>query len=317
MPISPNPPDTTAPSARSGLPIETHTDHHEVARSPGSPPLQPPRCSNRAPHIRHLAWGLLGLAIALALSRLDWNALAQPLFNVALALEAPYTAWLDARLTGGFPPWGLPLLSFLGGLAASFSPCVLGLLPVNLSYIGTQQVRSRRAATIRASGFVLGVATTYSLLGLFSALAGAILIAYRGYVSLGVGLLIGVMVLSLLGWIRLPLPQPPPTLAIAGPYGIGLTFALVSSPCSSPILFAILGAAAATGSHSLAALTMFSFALGYSALIFVASLFAGCAQQTRRLQAHSALIQRGAIGMLSILGLYYAIDGLSWILATT
>ncbi len=210
MPISPNPPDTTAPSARSGLPIETHTDHHEVARSPGSPPLQPPRCSNRAPHIRHLAWGLLGLAIALALSRLDWNALAQPLFNVALALEAPYTAWLDARLTGGFPPWGLPLLSFLGGLAASFSPCVLGLLPVNLSYIGTQQVRSRRAATIRASGFVLGVATTYSLLGLFSALAGAILIAYRGYVSLGVGLLIGVMVLSLLGWIRLPLPQPPP-----------------------------------------------------------------------------------------------------------
>lgn len=270
----------------------------------------------RSPHIRHVAWGLLGLAIAGGLSRLNWNALAQPLFDLALALEAPYAAWLDAQLAAGLPPLGLPLVGFLGGLAASLSPCVLGLLPVNLSYIGTQQARSRRDAAIRASGFVLGVATTYSLLGLFSALAGAVLLAYRGYVSLGVGLLIGVMVLKLLGWIRLPLPPPPPKLAIAGPYGIGLTFALVSSPCSSPILFAILGTAATTGSQSLAALTMFSFALGYSALIFAASLFAGCAQQTRRLQAHSALIQRGAILMLTILGLYYAIDGLSWIRAT-
>jgi cytochrome c-type biogenesis protein len=54
----------------------------------------------------------------------------------------------------------------------------------------------------------------------------------------------------------------------AGSYGVGLTFALVSSPCASPVLFAVLAAAAATGSQILGTLTMVSYALGYTMLIY-------------------------------------------------
>jgi cytochrome c biogenesis protein CcdA len=39
--------------------------------------------------------------------------------------------------------WLLPL-AFLGGLIASVSPCILGLLPINRSYIGTLELKSRR-----------------------------------------------------------------------------------------------------------------------------------------------------------------------------
>jgi cytochrome c-type biogenesis protein len=56
------------------------------------------------------------------------------------------------------------------------------MLPVNLSYIGTREIRSRQEALINAGLFVLGVMTTLILLGLFSSLAGAVTVQYQGYV---------------------------------------------------------------------------------------------------------------------------------------
>jgi cytochrome c-type biogenesis protein len=109
------------------------------------------------------------------------------------------------------------------------------------------------------------------LLGLFSSFAGAVMIGYRGYVNIVVGVVILVMGLSLLDIIRIPLPKTPMGLPVTGPYSAGLTFALISSPCTSPVLFAVLTAAAATGSQLQSTLTMVSYALGTSAIIFFAS----------------------------------------------
>jgi cytochrome c-type biogenesis protein len=121
--------------------------------------------------------------------------------------------------------------------------------------------------------------TILSFFGIFSSFAGFVLVKFSGYFHLVVGALIVLMGLVLANMIHLPtLPQffkgsgmrqrgsrsetpgfnpgfnpgLPPGLPhaaqaiLTGPYGMGLTFALVSSPCSSPILFSILSAAAAT-----------------------------------------------------------------------
>ena len=161
---------------------------------------------------------------------------------------------------------------------------------------------------------MLGVVTTLSLVGLFSSFAGVVMVQYRGYINVVVGLIITMMGLSLLGWMRLPLPQTAFKIP-AGAYGFGLTFALVASPCSSPVLFAVLTTAAATGSPIAGAMTMISYALGYTAILFFASLFAGLAKQMQGLLKYSDRLLQAGGGMMVLIGSFYVIKGASWILA--
>ncbi len=259
-----------------------------------------------------------GLALATAFlvwlaNQLYGGVLFEAIGNFSYEVGARYQEWFADRDLEN--PIAIVFLSFLGGLVASISPCILSLLPVNLTYIGTREIKSRSQAFFKASAFVLGVATTLSLLGIFSALAGAILIEYRGYVQIAIGVFIVIMGLSLLGVVRLPLPQTHVELPFFGNFGVGVTFALVSSPCTSPVLISILAVGGATGSQFKSILAMISFSLGYTAIIFLASLFAGLAKQTRWLLERSEAIARFGSVMLIGIGIYYLIDGATWLRA--
>ncbi len=250
--------------------------------------------------------------LILAVSFIDWTPIFQPIQDLVFVIEESYKEWLVKQSTNN--PVVLLPLAFAGGLISSLSPCQLSLLGVNLSYIGTREFTSRRDALIKAGAFVLGVVTVLSLLGLFSSFAGAVMIGYRGYVNIVVGVVILVMGLSLLEIIRIPLPKTGLGLPVTGPYTAGLTFALVSSPCTSPVLFAVLTAAAATGSQFQSTLTMVSYALGTSAIIFLASLFAGLAKQTRIILQHSEWVMRIGSALLIIMGGFYLVNGIRWVL---
>jgi len=266
-------------------------------------------------HSKFLLPGLLfvgTILLIIGVSFINWSALFLPLQSFVFPLEENYREWLITQNTNN--PLFLLILAFLGGLFGSVSPCHLGLLSVNLTYIGTREFTSRWDAFLKAGAFVLGVVTVLSLLGLFSSLAGAVMIGYRGYVNIIVGTVIVVMGLTLLGIIRIPLPETNMKLPIAGPYTAGLTFALVSSPCTSPVLFAVLAAAAATGSQFQSTLTMVSYALGTSAVIFLASLFTGLAKQTRALLKYSEAIIRIGGGLLIVMGGYYLVNGIRWVI---
>ena len=269
--------------------------------------------------------GTIGLLLALAIHWLGQSGGYELVERLNFWVGTAYRSWFSQQQLSN--PFVLLGLSFLGGLVASVSPCILSLLPVNLSYIGTREVTSRWDALVKAIAFVLGVATVLSILGLFSSLAGIVLVQYRGYFQLVVGSAIVVMALNLVGVVRLALPQSlfnraglkPPGQAkgwaiVAEPYGVGLTFALVSSPCTSPIMFAVLAAAAAAGSQWQSVLAMFCYALGYTAIIFLASLFTGLVKQTRGLLGRSQLITRMACGALLLVGGFYVISGVQWLL---
>jgi cytochrome c-type biogenesis protein len=250
--------------------------------------------------------------IIIALSFIDWTPIFQPVQDVVFIIEESYRAWLVKQSTNN--PLVLLPLAFAGGIISSLSPCQLSLLGVNLSYIGTREFTSRKDALIKATAFVLGVVTILSLLGLFSSFAGLVMIGYRGYVNIVVGLVILLMGLSLLDIIRIPLPKIPMGLPVTSPYSAGLTFALVSSPCTSPVLIAVLTAAGETGSPLQSTLTMVSYALGTSAIIFFASLFAGLAKQTRVILKHSEWVMRIGSAFLIIMGGFYLVNGIRWVL---
>lgn len=266
---------------------------------------------------KRLLFGLIvygTLILILAVSQFQGNPLSEGIGNIAFEWSDRYRQWFEQQSTNN--PLILLSLSFAGGLIASISPCILSLLPVNLSYIGTREFTSRWDAFVKAGLFVLGVVTMLSLLGLFSSLAGAILVQFRGYIQIVVGAFIIVMGLTLLSIVRLPFPQTSLNLAIAGSYGVGLTFALVSSPCTSPVMFAVLAAGTATGSQIQSTLAMVCYALGYTAIIFFASLFTSLVKQTRFLLSYSQTIMRFGSAVLLLIGGFYLIDGIRWWVAS-
>lgn len=200
----------------------------------------------------------------------------------------------------------LPLAGLAAGLVASLSPCVLPLVPLQLAAIGASGASGRRAAALSLR-FVLGAALALTALGLFGGLAGWLLVEQRGFVLLLAGaalLYLGAALLELA-----PLPLAGRDVAGGrrlGPIGAGAAFALVTTPCASPLLGGVLAAAVASGRTGLPALTMFAFALGYTALVLAAGIFGGAL--LGRLRRRSFAAPRAASAAL----LLVAGGGLLW-----
>jgi cytochrome c-type biogenesis protein len=193
----------------------------------------------------YFSLGLIALVAVITIGPI----ISHPIEQLVSTIESSYQKWF--RLQDTSNPIVLIILAFLGGLLASISPCILGMLPVNLSYIGTLKIKSRWDAFTQAGLFVLGAVTVLSLVGFFASFIGAFTILYKGHINILVGLIMAMMGLWLMGIINIPLPTTNiPLPKSAGSYGVGFTFALVSSPCASPVLFAVLAAAAASGSYA-------------------------------------------------------------------
>ncbi|HME27724.1 MAG TPA: cytochrome c biogenesis protein CcdA, partial [Acetobacteraceae bacterium] len=85
---------------------------------------------------------------------------------------------------------------------------------------------------------------------------------------------------------------------------------LIATPCASPILVFVLGAVSLVASPARAVAAMTLYAIGYTLVLFLASLFAGIAAASRRILAHAELVSRVAAVMLVIIGVAVSAYGL-------
>jgi cytochrome c-type biogenesis protein len=205
----------------------------------------------------------------------------------------------------------LYIFAFAGGLVASISPCILGLLPVNLSYIGSLGNSTRLGAARAATLFVAGIGIVNTALGLISSFFFAVLIEYRGQVNIGVGLLTVFLALWMAGIVPLRMPSIVRRVpSDAGPLVVGAVLGLAVSPCSSPVLVAVL-AAAGSGGHALRAVeTMIVYSIGYTSVLLIASVFTGAIAASQYVLKYGELIGRfsaTALGLLGLGGIFYGI----------
>jgi len=172
---------------------------------------------------------------------------------------------------------------FGSGLLTSFSPCTLSMLPICIAYIGGYESSSRVESFVQSLWFSLGIASTLASLGLGAALLGKV------YGQIGTGLPIAVSILSivmglnLLEVLNIPLPSlgdkfgPVPTnlpKALRS-FIIGVSFGFVASPCSTPVLAALLGWVSTTQDPVLGGGLLLSYAAGYVCPLVIAGTFAG------------------------------------------
>lgn len=176
----------------------------------------------------------------------------------------------------------LAVLAFLGGLLSFASPCTLPVLTAYFAF-AFQSDRQRIAANTLT--FMLGLATTFSLLGAAGFALGRVLGQNQGLIMLIGGAFIVVFgVMSILGGgfsgasslanqVRSP--------GMKSSYLFGLTFAIGWSACVGPILGVILTLAFQTASvwHGMMLLFIFSLGLGLP-LIIVSTFFGRLSRQS-------------------------------------
>lgn len=170
---------------------------------------------------------------------------------------------------------------FVGGMALNLTPCVYPLIPITISYFGGRSGKKEIAR--HASCYVLGIAVTNSMLGVFAALTGGLMgaILQHPAVLICLALLLTVFAASLFGFWELSVPFQVMQFAtrsragLLGSLFMGLMMGIVAAPCIGPFVLGLFTWVAGMGSVWLGFLIFFILSLGLGLPFFFLALFSG------------------------------------------
>ena len=210
-------------------------------------------------------------------------------------------------------PWLAVVAVFLGGVTTALNPCVLAMIPLLMSVVaGNRETTTVKRSLVFSSFFVLGLAITFTVLGLISALMGRMFGNVGGfwkYAVAGVCLLMGLHLLGVLKW-NLPVPAGlrVKKQGYLGAFLLGLLFGVVSTPCAVPILAVLLAFVAEKGNVLYGGFLLFVYALGHSALVLVAGTSVGAAKsmlESKGVRRAHGVLQKTAGALIIGIGLYF------------
>jgi cytochrome c-type biogenesis protein len=214
-------------------------------------------------------------------------------------------------------PWLAVVAVFFGGVTTALNPCVLAMIPLLMSVVaGNKATATIRRSLVFSLFFVLGLAVTFTALGLVSALLGRMFGDVGGFWKYAVAGVCLIMGLHLLGIIKWSLPVPAglkvKKRGNLGAFLLGLLFGVVSTPCAVPILAVLLTFVAEKGNVLYGAFLLFVYALGHSVLVFAAGTSVGAAKallESKGLRTAHGVVQKIAGVLIIGIGVYFFIQG--------
>jgi thiol:disulfide interchange protein DsbD len=172
---------------------------------------------------------------------------------------------------------------FLGGLALNLTPCVYPLIPITVGYFGGQAEGKTSKLVMMGLLYVLGMALTYSVIGVVTALSGAVFgaLLQNTFVILFIALIFIVLSLSMFGVYEFQLPNWLVMKAggakggLFGAFFMGLTMGIVAAPCIGPFVLGLVTYVAAKADVFTGFLLFFVLALGLGLPYFLLAIFSG------------------------------------------
>ncbi len=168
--------------------------------------------------------------------------------------------------------------SFLGGLISSISPCSLSMLPLIIGYVGGYSDEKPAKTLVQMMFFVIGASIVFSIIGAICAITGKIFVGnpYFMLIVASIILIMGLQILEIIDF-QLPvlikeIPKNNFNNEFLYPILLGAVFAIIGTPCSTPILASIMGIASISAKLSSAIVMLFLFSLGQG-LIFILAGF--------------------------------------------
>jgi cytochrome c-type biogenesis protein len=164
-------------------------------------------------------------------------------------------------------------VSYAGGVLTSFTPCLYPIIPILLTQVGAQSFGSRINGFLHSITFVLGLAVTYSALGIFASLTGKMFgeIQSSPWAYFAIANIILLFALSMLGLYEIRLPQflQPKGRKKKGFLGtllLGLASGFIAAPCTTPVLGVLLIYVSSKQHIVFGFLLLFFFAIGMGTL---------------------------------------------------
>jgi len=188
---------------------------------------------------------------------------------------------------GGF--WTVVGAFLLGGLALTFTPCVLPMVPILSGIIvGSGAAANRARGLALSAAYVLGVAVTYTAIGVAAALSGSLVSAalQNAWVLGAFALMFVILSLSMFGMYELRLPEAVSARLydasrnlsggrIGTVAAMGALSAVIVSPCVAAPLAGALLYISKSGDVALGATALFALALGMGLPLLLVGAFGG------------------------------------------
>ena len=184
--------------------------------------------------------------------------------------------------------WLVALAFFGFGLLLTFTPCVFPMIPILSNIIVGQKNLTTRKAFFISLAFVLAMAFTYTLAGVFAGLAGANLQAafQNPWIIGGFVLVFIALAMSMFGFYELQMPSGIQSRlanisnkqeggTLVGAAIMGFLAALIVGPCVTAPLVGALLYISQTGDAFLGGLALFSLSMGMGAPLLAIGTSAG------------------------------------------
>lgn len=175
-------------------------------------------------------------------------------------------------------------VAFGVGLLTSLGPCTFARSVTLMGYIGSEERLTKTRGFLLAFLMLIGIAISYSSLGLVGYIAANIAKIGAGLYYF-VGFMAVLMGLHFAGVLRFRIPVPGRLRSLKekyahyrGPTGsfmLGIVFGLMLCPCCLPGLLTIFALTFAKGQLLYGMLLVFAFTLGHGLPLLAVGLFAG------------------------------------------
>jgi cytochrome c biogenesis protein CcdA len=178
--------------------------------------------------------------------------------------------------------WLAFIMALVAGLVSSFSPCVLSAVPLVIGYVGGYAGDDKKRAFRYSLFFCFGLAATFTALGAASALLGRLMTGTGRWWYIVLGLIMTVVALQMFGIFDF-MPQtckvPNKRKGLIGAFLLGILGGVLSSPCATPVLAAILAFVAGQGNIGLGVGLLAVYSIGHCALLLIAGTSVGLVQK--------------------------------------